>query len=233
MVKQVLKKIIPSPIIRLVVNCYLKRRYQVKFGKGVRTDFDTKFEGRNLINDYTAISRSYIGLGSYVAGHTSLTRVKIGRFCSIGQNVKNSLGIHPTEYISTHPAFFSKKKQAGFSFVKESIFEEHKYVDSKKQYLAIIGNDVWIGNNVILMDGITIGDGAIIGTGAIVTKDVDPYCIVGGIPAKLIRKRFDDTTIRELIDLSWWNKGFDWIEGNAALFTDPIEFIESHIGVEL
>lgn len=229
MIKNIIKLLMPSIIRRPLLILYIKKKYDVIFGKGAGADLNTVFEGKNLINNYSSLSKSYMGLGSYIAGHTSLTRIKIGRFCSIGQNVKNSLGIHPTNFISTHPAFFSTKKQAGFTFAERDMFEEHKYVDKEKKYLVVIGNDVWIGNNVILMDGITIGDGAIIGTGAIVTKDVEPYSIVGGIPAKLIRKRFSQEEIDLLLKFKWWNKDFEWIEENAKQFITPTSFFEAVI----
>jgi len=224
-VKKLIKLLIPKGIIRMLLNFYIKKHFNVDFGKRAGADLDTFFEGMNLINDYSSLSKSFLGLGSYIAGHTSLTKVKIGRFCSIGQNVKNSLGIHPTNYISTHPAFFSTKKQAAFTFVNENKFEEHKYADNDKKYLVIFGNDVWIGNNVILMDGIRIGDGAIVGTGAIVTKDVEPYAIVGGVPAKLIRRRFDCETINILLKFKWWEKDFSWIEYHHDLFLRSDQFI--------
>ncbi|WP_235603738.1 CatB-related O-acetyltransferase [Balneola sp. EhC07] len=173
----------------------------------------------------SSISRSEIGFGSYLSGNTSLSRVKIGRYCSIGQNVKNSFGIHPTDFISSHPAFYSTKKQAGFSFVDEDKIEEHKYVDKERRFLNIIGNDVWIGNNVSLMDGIAIGDGAIIGTGAVVTKDIAPYTIVGGIPARKIRTRFSEDVTEFLVKFQWWNKDEKWIQEHANLFDDIVKFM--------
>ena len=80
---------------------------------------------------------------------------------------------------------------------------------------TIIGNDVWIGNGAIIMPGVKIGDGAVIGTNACVTKDVEPYSIIGGNPAKLIRKRFDEETISFLLDLAWWNWPIEKISANV------------------
>ena len=84
----------------------------------------------------------------------------------------------------------------------------------------VIGNDVWIGYEAVIMSGVTIGDGAIIGTRAVVTKDVPPYTIVGGVPAKQIRKRFSEETISELLELKWWDWTFEKISQN-------IEFIKN------
>ena len=183
----------------------------------------TFFEGKNRLNVNAQVSKSHIGLGTYISGNSKLRNVQIGRFCSIGQNVETGFGIHPIHYLSTHPAFYSTQKQAGFSFVQEQLFAEHKFVDIHKKYFVSIGNDVWIGNNVKIMDGIEIGDGAIIGLGSIVTKDVKPYSIVGGIPAKMIRMRFDDKSIKKIIELQWWNTDIKELEKKANWFCSFME----------
>ncbi len=90
----------------------------------------------------------------------------------------------------------------------------------------IIGNDVWIGYEAVILSGITIGDGAMIGTRAVVTKDVPPYTIVGGVPAKPIRKRFDDVTIARLLELKWWDWSEERIKAN-------LEIIQSGRMIEL
>lgn len=217
-----LKFLIPLNVRRVIQKYRIKNKYKnVVIKKNVDCDNRTYFEGYNLLNDNTSISECFIGRGTYISGGTKLTKAKIGRFCSIGQNVKNSFGIHPSSgFVSTHPAFYSTKKQAGFSFVKEDLFEEHKYIDNDKKYLIEIGNDVWIGNNVMIFDNVKIGDGAIIAAGAVVTKNVEPYEIVGGVPTKLIRRRFDEETIEKLLKIKWWDWDFDTILKNASLFCD-------------
>ncbi len=94
-------------------------------------------------------------------------------------------------------------------------------------YNAIIGNDVWIGSNVLIIGGIKIGDGAIVAAGAVVTKDVPPYAIVGGIPARIIRFRFDKEQINKLLELKWWNKDDDWLIKNNYLFCNVEMFFEN------
>lgn len=209
-----------------IINILVKRKYNLVLAEGASTDLKTFYEGHNLVNKNAGIYLSHVGLGTYVAGYTSLSRAKIGRYCSIGQHVKNSFGIHPAnDYVSTHPAFFSTKRQAGFSFVEKNMFEEHKFIDSEKKYLIEIGNDVWIGNNVMIFDGIRIGDGAIVGAGSVVTKDIEPYSIVGGIPAKLIRKRFTSEQIDFLLKYKWWEKDFNWISQQHQYFSSIEMFI--------
>jgi acetyltransferase-like isoleucine patch superfamily enzyme len=105
--------------------------------------------------------------------------------------------MHPINSFSTHPVFYSNRGQTTKSFTSENKFEELKPVH--------VGNDVWIGASAVVMDGVTISDGAIIAAGAIVTKDVRPYAIVAGVPAKEVRRRFDDNKIEELLEWKWWN----------------------------
>jgi acetyltransferase-like isoleucine patch superfamily enzyme len=224
--KKIIKFIVPVSIIRVALRTIVSRKYDVKFGNRAFADLETFFEGRNHVNKNSSISKSYVGLGTYIAGHTSLSRIKIGRFCSIGQRLKTNLGIHPTHFVSTHPSFYSSKKQAGFSFVKKTIFKEHRFVDHQDKYLIEIGNDVWIGNDVVIMDGVKVGDGAIIGAGALVTKNIPPYSVVGGVPAKIIKMRFDQATIDKLLSVKWWNRDFEWIKNNADSFSNVTSFIK-------
>ncbi len=205
-----------------------KRRYDVKFGKGA-TAFSTYFEGKNFINARSSISNSKVGFGTYISGGCKLDRIKIGRFCSIGQNIQNKFSLHPShDFVSTHPAFFSIKKQAGFTFVMEDKFQENRFIDNDHNFYTEIGNDVWIGNDVKIMQGIRIGDGVIIGAGAVVTKDLESYTIYGGIPAKFIRKRFTDEKISFLLYFKWWEKDFTWLEQNASLFDNIDSFMRKH-----
>ena len=128
--------------------------------------------------------------------HTG-NKLSIGKFCSIGPNFCCGLGIHPTDGISTSPMFYSTAGQNGISLCKENKIEEFKQ--------TAIGNDVFIGANVTVLDGVTVGDGAVIGAGAVVTKDIPPYAIAVGVPAKVVRYRFDNETIAKLLEKKWWD----------------------------
>lgn len=173
------------------------------------------FEGQNKIFTKTELNNCYIGRGSYVSHDSFLSGVKIGRFCSIGPFVKTVNGRHPTkDFVSTHPAFFSTAKQNGTTYVDHSKYAEHQFVED--HYGIVVGNDVWIGGNVTLLEGIRIGNGAIIAAGAVVNKDVEPYTIVGGVPAKVIKKRFDDQEIEKLQNVKWWN----WENAKIATMAD-------------
>ena len=133
-------------------------------------------------------------------------RLIIGKFCSIACSAKflfNS-GNHKMASLSTYtfPLFFEE-----WDLEKENVAQAW---DQKGD--IIIGNDVWIGYEAVILSGVTIGDGAVIGCRAVVTKDIPPYTIVGGVPAKPIRKRFDEETIKELQKIKWW----DWPEEKIA-----------------
>ena len=97
---------------------------------------------------------------------------------------------------------------------------------NEEGFSVTIGNDVWIGQGVSIKSGITIGDGAVIGAGAVVTKNVEPYAIVGGVPSRLIRYRFSKEQIEALLEIKWWNRSIEWLEENGRYFIDVDKFIE-------
>jgi chloramphenicol O-acetyltransferase type B len=139
-----------------------------------------------------------IGSYTYLTGASVVINTRIGRFCSIAHGLGVGLGMHPTHMLSSSPVFYSPGKQCGVTFAPEGS-------DFVEQAESIIGNDVWLGANVFIRDGVTIGDGAIVAAGSIVVKDVAAYSIVGGVPAREIRKRFDEESIAILLELQWWN----------------------------
>lgn len=156
----------------------------------------------DFVNDPTLFEKNNV-LYHYPINHDKL---QIGKFCSIACGAKflfNSAN-HALSSLSTYPfpIFFEE-----WGLEKEDVAEAW---DNKGD--IIIGNDVWIGYEAVILAGVSIGDGAIIGTRAVVTKDVAPYTIVGGVPAKPIKKRFSDETISELLDIKWWN----WPEKKIA-----------------
>jgi virginiamycin A acetyltransferase len=154
---------------------------------------------------------------SYISKNSNLTNTSIGKFCSIGPNFNSGLGLHPTNGISTSPMFYSTLKQNGFSLVHENTFEEEKPI--------IIGNDVHIGANVLVLDGITIADGAIIGAGAVITKNIPPFAICVGVPAKVIRYRFDEELIEGFLEKKWWNKPIEELKLINSSFFDIKNFM--------
>ena len=222
-------KMIPQWIRKLLIRILVKNKYKIQIGRNCMLDLNTFFEGYNTLQDNVRIGRSYLGRGTYIANGLVIMRAKIGRFCSIGGNIRTGLGLHPTkDFVSINPSFYSINSQTNLSFAKQQLFEEHLYVDKEKKYFCEIGNDVWIGNNVMIMDGIKIGDGAVVAGGAVVTKDVKPYTIVGGLPAKEIKKRFNDEQIQKLLEIKWWNWDIDRIRKSAEFFSNIDLFLKNY-----
>lgn len=183
------------------------------------TDVDTVFEGRNALAVGAQLYGCSIGFASYVSSNTVLRNAQVGRYTSIGPNVRVVVGQHPTgKFVSTHPMFYSTQQIIKKSYVMKNSFEEFRYTNNG--YTAEIGNDVWIGDGVTIMEGISIADGTIVAAGANVVRDTVPYSIVGGNPARVIRYRFAEEDIKFLLDLKWWSKGEAWVDMHAQYFDD-------------
>ena len=179
-------------------------------------------------------------VGRYTYGYEGLLEYAplaetIGRYCSINESAK-IVNNHSLDCVTTHPfldhaAFVSWEKYLEREKVNDkygkyknnSIYENSKIRNNPS---VIIGNDVWIGANVVILPGVKIGDGAVLAAGAIVTKDVKPYQIVAGNPAKQIRKRFDDEMINKLLNIKWWNWEHEEIERSIELMYTPSVFVE-------
>lgn len=178
---------------------------------------DSKISKKAAISGKTRFYNSEINDYSYVGRNGLIINTTIGRFCSIADDCKIGCASHPIEWGSTSPVFHKGKN------LLRKNFNNFEYISNKK---TIIGNDVWIGNNVLIKDGITIGNGAVIGMGSIVTKDVEPYSIVGGAPAKIIRYRFDEQDIQELLSTKWWELKEDEIIYVSSKIKNIKEFIK-------
>lgn len=198
------------------------QKLKVKLAHSVVFNQSTSFGGNNIIQKGVSISNSNIGRYTYIGANSNLQSSEIGSFSSISHNVIVESYTHPSKgFISTSPSFYSIKGQCGDSFVSENLFEEELTVGGKR---CIIGSDVWIGAYVKIIGGVKIGDGAIVAMGSVVTKDIPPYAIVGGVPARIIRYRYDEQKVKQLLDFQWWNKDIIWIKNHAALFADENEF---------
>lgn len=194
----------------------------VRFNASVKIAKGSEFEGADSIGDGSSFS-GRMGYGSYLCEGCHIVG-NIGRFTSIAAEVRSAQGIHPTDapFATTSPMFYSLRKQTMTTFATEQRFEELR---SPVQ----IGNDCWIGARAFLTGGITIGDGAVVLAGAVVTKDVPPYAVVGGVPAKVLRYRYDEETIASLIRIQWWNKSLDWLRANSHLLCN-VEELKKELG---
>jgi acetyltransferase-like isoleucine patch superfamily enzyme len=172
----------------------------------------------NVLFSNVVVLDSSIGDHTYVQKDTLIQKAVIGRFCSISIGVKIGLGQHPTHHVSTHPSFFSSSPPLARVFSTTDTFSPIKK--------TVIGHDVWIGINALVMDGIAIGTGAIVAAGAVVTKDVPDYAIVAGVPAKIIKYRFDEETRTKLMKTQWWSRTDDWLISYCKQFSDHIRFLE-------
>ena len=186
-----------------------------KFYKG-SVLINSFLEGYNILFYNTQVINSSIGKHTYIQKSSTVVNAEVGKFCSIASFVSIGPGVHKIDGVTTHPAFYLKNTPLLLTFSDTDIFESSKR--------TIIGNDVWIGEKAIILDGVSIGNGAVIASGAVVHKDVPPYAIFGGVPAKLIRYRFSEEIILKLLQSEWW----DWPESVLAeefsSFADVKEF---------
>lgn len=206
-------KLIKSKILE-----YKNRDNSLKIGY-LSTIINSNFGMYNTIYDNVTLIDVTLGDFTYITGNTTIVKTIIGKFCSIGQDCKIGLGKHPSNtFVSTHPIFFSTLKQAQISFADKSYFEEFENIT--------IGNDVWLGANVIVIDGVNISDGVIVAAGSVVTKDIPPYAIVGGIPAKIIKYRFKEDEIVNLLKIKWWDMDVGYLKNNFIKFHNIDSFFK-------
>ncbi len=158
-----------------------------------------------------------MGRYSYCSHDTVVVNAKIGSFCSISDHVYIGGAEHPTEWVSMSPVFQNVRHSG-----PTKRFVEFDLPPVKQ---TIIGNDVWIGHGVTIKQGVSIGHGAVVGSNALVTKDVPPYAIVGGVPAKLIKYRFDNQTIQGLLSSKWWDMSENELNRYSNRIKKPNDFL--------
>lgn len=198
-------------------------RDKVRFSYSTHISHRCEFEGLNVVGAKTLFFGK-LGYGSYVGGN-SLVSAEVGRFTSIGPYCSyiNATHSYKQPFATTSPLFFSLKGNGygkDSTFAQKQMVEEFRFYDKERELVNKIGNDCWIGSHVTLLGGVEIHDGAVVLAHAVVTKDVPPYAIVGGVPAKVIDYRYDDETIQFLLKTKWWSNDFNWFKEHWDLLCD-------------
>jgi len=173
---------------------------QDSYIRNSKLDFHVQINRRNIIENAS------VGCYSYTGANTILKEITIGKFCSLSWNISATGNKHEYTHLSAHPF----PLLSSFGFVENDA--EHK------KSLINIGNDVWIGANACILPGVTVHDGAVVGAGAVVTKDVPPFAIVAGAPAKIIKFRFSSEQIERLLKIRWWDWPMSLLKENISLF---------------
>jgi phosphonate metabolism protein (transferase hexapeptide repeat family) len=148
----------------------------------------------------TSIAEAAFGDYSYIVHDGSIIYASVGKFCSIATFVRINPGNHATWRAGQHHYTY-RSRQYGFD-----LDDDHEFFGWRREHHVRIGHDVWIGHGAVIMPGVSIGDGAVVGSSAVVTKDVAPYTIVAGVPARMIRRRHPEGLAEKLMGLAWW----DW-----------------------
>lgn len=172
----------------------------------------------------TTIAESTFGEYSYTAGDVSIIYADVGKFCSIASHVRINPGNHPMERVTQHHMTY---RRVSYAFADT---DDEAFFDWRRADRVRVGHDVWIGHGAILLPGVTVGTGAVIGAGAVVTKDIEPYTIAVGVPARPLRPRFPADVAAKLLAIAWWDWPRAVLEERFADFTDLDRFLAKYGG---
>ena len=178
---------------------------------------DVELEDNVGIRPLVKMERCTVGRCSSMGTLSAAYDAKIGRFCSIARECYIGGANHPLDRVTSSGCFYLKENYTGKCYY-ENDYDWHTH--------TVIGNDVWLGARTMIMGGVTVSDGAVIGAGSIVTKDVGPYEIWAGNPARFIRKRFDDETIEKLLKSKWWDWSDEKLEEKGHSFINAEDFLK-------
>ena len=184
-----------------------------KIHRGARLEARSALGRFNVLFPGAAVHESAIGDHTYLQQNAAVMNAEIGKFCSIAGGAFVGLPQHALDNVSSHPAFYLRNTPLAKTYATSDLFQV-----SRRTFL---GHDVWVGQNALIMGGVRVGTGAVIGCAAVVTKDVPDYAIVVGSPARVIRFRFSEETIRRLLATKWWDRSEEWRERNVDVFKDP------------
>ena len=199
-----------------------------------RSVFDTLvFELPSVQTNMTLEGACSLWAFSYSNYQVVLSRTSVGRYCSIGQQVMIGPGSHNVDYVSTHPfasdAVGASCGQVGIPEYEAMAATICTSFGRLRGPYVVLGHDVWVGARAIVLGGVTIGHGAVIAAGAVVTRDVAPYTVVGGVPARPLRQRFSDTVVRRMLACAWWDYDLSAL-GPIRDYTDVEKFLDTMEG---
>ncbi|MFN8523940.1 MAG: DapH/DapD/GlmU-related protein [Chloroflexota bacterium] len=172
----------------------------------------------------TTISESSFGDYSYCAGDVSIIYSRVGKFCSIASHVRLNPGNHPMDRVTQHHLTY---RRARFNLAEE---DDAAFFDWRRSHTVTVGHDVWLGHGALVMPGVTIGTGAVVAAGAVVTRDVAPYTVVAGVPARVLRPRFDAQIAERIARTEWWNWSHETIRERLADLCDVALFLDKYGG---
>lgn len=200
--------------LSLLLISKFKSIFQKNIAFSARVEY-SEVSSKAKVWGHCKLFHSSLGDYSYVGRNSRLVYAHVGKFCSIAGGCAIGMGTHSLDNLSTASIFTARNNGTGNTWTELNTFEEYKAIE--------IGNDVWIGERVIILGGKRVGNGAVVGAGAVVTKDVPPYAIVGGVPAKIIRYRFSNEVIEKLEASQWWSLDDEILKDNIMLFQRPLE----------
>lgn len=204
--------------IRMTIG-YLYSKFFKKILRG-KSILHSKVDKKSKIYSGSQFQDSSLGRYSYVGYDCEIFNCQIGSFCSIANGVIIGGAKHPLSWVSTSPVFYVAKGGTG---------EHLGGLEEPQRKQTIVGNDVWIGSRAIIMEGVNIGNGVVIGSGAVVTKDVPDYAIVVGVPARILRFRFEEEIRQKISETKWWNLSEEELKEVSMLVANPKKFCDALI----
>lgn len=183
---------------------------------------NSKIGGWTALGANTSLNEVVFDDYSYTAGNVSIVYASVGKFCSIANSTRINPGNHPQWRVTQHHSTY-RRIQYGFDAV-----EDEEFFQWRRDHHCNIGHDVWMGHGAVIMPGVSIGHGAVIGSGAVVTKDVGPYEVAVGVPAKVIKRRFSEETSEKLLDIAWWDWDRETLENRFEELLHLDSFLEKY-----
>lgn len=183
---------------------------------------DSYVGGWTELGANTGLMESTFGDYSYAAGDVSIVYADVGKFASIASHVRINPGNHPMQRVTQHHFTY---RRAMYGFGEQ---DDREFFEWRRAHRCTVGHDVWLGHGAIIMPGVSVGIGAVVGSGAVVTKSVDPYTVVVGVPARPIRRRFDDRTIEALLAIAWWEWDHETLKARFDDLLHVDQFIEKY-----